>query len=89
MQYRIRDEYLGVETAQKLVELYSKVVMPQARLAVESSLASYQTGGTDFLPVFINELAAIDYEMNYHEQMREFHLALARLEEMTGVELIP
>jgi len=89
LQYRIRDEYLGLETAQKLVELYSKVVMPQARLTVESSLASYQTGGADFLSVFTNELAVIDYEMNYHEQMREFHLALARLEEMTGVELIP
>ena len=63
--------------------------MPQARLTVESSLASYQTGGTDFLSVFTNELAVIDYEMNYHEQMREFHLAMARLEEMTGVELIP
>jgi cobalt-zinc-cadmium efflux system outer membrane protein len=89
LQYRIRDEYLGLETAQKLVELYSKVVMPQARLTVESSLASYQTGGTDFVSVFTNELAVIDFEMNYHEQMREFHLALARLEEMTGVELIP
>lgn len=89
LQFRIRDEYLGMETAQKLVELYSKVVMPQARLTIESSLASYQTGGTDFLSVFTNELAVIDYEMNYHEQMREFHLALARLEEMTGVELIP
>lgn len=88
LQYRIRDEYLAAETAQKLVNLYSQTVMPQARLAVDSSLASYQTGGTEFLSVLTNQLAAIDYEMNYHEQLHEFHAALVRLEQLTGVELI-
>jgi len=27
----------------------------------------------------------VEYELNYHEEMLSFHLALARLEEMTGV----
>ena len=49
LQYRIRDEYLGMETAQKLVELYSKVVMPQARLAVESDGST--GGGTMYRSV--------------------------------------
>lgn len=89
LDYRIREEYLAAETAQKLVDLYAKVAMPQARLAVESSLAGYQTGGTDFLSVLTNELAVVDYEMNYHEQLHEFHSALVRLEQLTGVELIP
>lgn len=89
LEYQIREEYLGAQTAQKLVDLYSKVVMPQARLAVESSLAGYQTGGTDFLSVVTNELATIEYEMNYHEQLHEFHMSLVRLEQLTGVELIP
>ena len=61
--------------------------MPQARLAVESSLASYETGTLDFLSVLGNQIAIFEYEMNYHEQMLEYHLALVRLEEMTGVEL--
>ena len=87
IEYRIKDEYLAAETAQKLLDLYSKVAMPQARLAVESSLASYQTGTLDSTAVLANQVAAFDYEMSYHEQMQEFHLALARLEEMTGVEL--
>jgi outer membrane protein TolC len=88
LQYRIRDEYLGAQTAKKLVDLYTKTVMPQARLAVESSLASYQTGGSDFLSVLTNELAVIDYEMNYHDQLHAYHTALVRLEQLTGVELV-
>lgn len=88
LEYRIRDEYNAAETAQKLLDLYLRTALPQARLAVESSLASYQTGSLDFTAVLANEVAAFEYEMNYHEQMQEFHLSLARLEEMTGVELI-
>jgi hypothetical protein len=30
----------------------------------------------------------VDAEMNYHEQMQKYHLALTRLEEITGLTLI-
>jgi outer membrane protein TolC len=88
LEFRIQDEYTAAKTAQTLLDLYARTVIPQARLAVESSLASYETGATDFLTVLSNHVAAFEYEMNYHEQMQEYHLALARLEELTGVELI-
>jgi outer membrane protein TolC len=70
------------------MEIYDKTILPQARFAVDSSLASYENGTTDFLNVLNNYMAVFDAEMNYHEQMQEFHLALARLEELTGVELM-
>jgi outer membrane protein TolC len=87
LEYRIRDEYSAAETALKLATLYSQTVLPQARLTIESSLAAYEAGTTDFVAVLNNQIAAIEYEMSYHEQMQEYHLALARLEEVTGVEL--
>ena len=71
------------------MDLYSKSVTPQASLALESSLASYQTGAIDFLSVLTNFMTVVDYELNYHEEMVRFHLALARLEEMTGLEIDP
>lgn len=86
--YRIKDDYLTAETAAKLMEIYDKTILPQARFAVDSSLASYENGTTDFLNVLNNYMAVFDAEMTYHEQMQEFHLALARLEELTGVELM-
>lgn len=88
LESRVAEEFLAAQAAQKLMELYSKTVMPQARLTIESSLASYQTGAIDFTAVLGNQIAVFEYEMNYHEQMEEFHLALARLEEITGVELL-
>jgi outer membrane protein TolC len=86
---RIRGEYAEAQTARKLMDLYAKSVTPQASLALESSLASYQTGALDFLSVLTNFMTVVDYELNYHEEMVRFHLSLARLEEMTGLEIDP
>lgn len=88
LDFRIADDYSIAETSQHLLSLYLDTILPQAKLAAESSVASYQTGGLDFLSVLNNQNAVLDYEMDYHEQMLNYHLALSRLEETTGVELI-
>ena len=89
LHFRIQDDYLMAETSSQLVQLYGKTVIPQASLALESSLASYETGSVDFLSVFMNYITVVEYEMNYYEELQNFYLALARLEEMTGRQLIP
>ncbi|HXI43628.1 MAG TPA: TolC family protein [Bryobacteraceae bacterium] len=88
LNFRIADDYSMAETSLQLANLYFKTVMPQAQLAVDSSLASYETGTVDFLSVLNNYTAALEYEMDYHEEMLNYHLALSRLEETTGVRLI-
>ncbi len=88
VQFRIKDDYLMAQTSQRLMRMYADTVIPQATLALESSLASYETGAVDFLNVLTNFMTVIEYEENYHEEMLGFHLALVRLEEMTGTKLI-
>jgi cobalt-zinc-cadmium efflux system outer membrane protein len=88
LEYKIEEDYAAAETAQHLADLYQKTALPQARLTSESSLLAYQSGALDFLSVLSNTIAAFEYEMNYHDQLHEFHMALVRLEEVTGVELI-
>jgi cobalt-zinc-cadmium efflux system outer membrane protein len=87
IESRIRTDYTVAVTARKLVDLYEKSVIPQAQLTMESSMASYQTGALDFLSVFTNFMNVVDYQLMYHEQIMQFHVAVARLEEMTGMEL--
>ena len=88
LNFRIADDYSTAETSLQLINLYEKTVIPQAKLAVDSALASYETGTMDFLSVLNNNVAALEYEMDYHEQMLNFHLALSRLEEASGLGLI-
>lgn len=85
--YRIEDAYLMAQTSYKLMNLYLNTVIPQAHLGLQASLNAYQTGTADFLSVFTNHLAVLDYEMNYHEEMLNFHLAVSQLEELTGLAL--
>jgi outer membrane protein TolC len=84
IEARIREDFTLAETARKLIDLYQKAAIPEAQLALESSMAAYETGKLDFLAVFSNFMNVVDYELMYHEEVMQFHVALARLEEMTG-----
>jgi outer membrane protein TolC len=84
LEAQIREQYSIAETALRLIGLYQSSVIPGAQLALESSTASYETGKLDFLAVFSNFMSVVDYELMYHEEVMQFHVALARLEELTG-----
>ena len=88
LHFRIKDDYLMATTSSQLMKLYGQTVVPQATLALESSLASYETGAVDFLSVLTNYIGVVEHEMNYYEEMQNFYLALSRLEEMTAMPLI-
>jgi cobalt-zinc-cadmium efflux system outer membrane protein len=84
LHFRIQDDYLMAQTSEQLTRLYGQTVIPQASLALESSLSSYETGAIDFLTVLMNYITVVEYQMNYYEELQNFYLALARLEEMTA-----
>ncbi len=88
LRYRVKQEYLQAQAAAQLLNLYSKGIVPQSSLALESSLSTYQVGTTDFLTVLSNFTTVLDYELAYHEQLENHEKALARLEELTGLTLI-
>jgi outer membrane protein TolC len=87
LQGRIAGDYQMSATSARLVVLYRDTVLPQARLALESSIASYQTGGVDVLSVLTNFATVLEYEMRYFDELASYHVAVSRLEEMTGVPL--
>jgi hypothetical protein len=47
-------------------------------------LASYETGGVDFLTVLANFTTIREYQISYYEQQSEYLKALAGLEELTA-----
>ena len=89
LRYRVKQEFLEAQAAEQLLKLYAQGIVPQSTLALESSLASYEVGAIDFLNVLSNFTTVLDYELGYHEQLAMHEKALARLEELTGLTLIP
>jgi cobalt-zinc-cadmium efflux system outer membrane protein len=87
LQFRVREAWIAAETAWRLMQLYTDTILPQSQLTVDSSLTAYQTGGTDFVAVLNNLATKVDVEEQLHEKEMDYELAVARLEEMTGVDL--
>lgn len=88
LQGRIQEDYQMASTSVRLARLYQDTVLPQARLALESSMASYQTGAVDFLSVVTNFGTVLEYEVTYFDELALFLAAATRLEEMTGTPLV-
>jgi outer membrane protein TolC len=88
LRYQVQQDFLEIQTTEQLLKLYSQGIAPQSSLTLESSITSYQTGGVDFLNVISNFQAVIDAELDYHMQVSNHEKALARLEEVTGLNLV-
>jgi outer membrane protein TolC len=88
LQSRIQEDYQMASTSVRLARLYRDTVLPQARLALESSMASYETGSVDFLSVLTNFGTVLEYEISYFDELAAYHTAVSRLEEMTGAPLV-
>ena len=88
LQGRLQEDYQMAATSVRLAHLYRDTVLPQARLALESSMASYQSGAVDFLSVLTNFGTVLEYEMTYFDELASFHTAVSRLEEMSGTPLV-
>jgi outer membrane protein TolC len=88
LRYRVKQEFLDVQASEELLKLYSQGIVPQSSLALESSISSYETGAVDFLNVLSNFTTVLDYELNAKQQTANHEKALARLEELTALNLI-
>jgi outer membrane protein, heavy metal efflux system len=84
ISYRVKDQYLAAENSRRLMDLYSKLIIPQASLALESSLVSYGTGSVDFLSVLSNFSTILENELKYCESRTRLQQAMAVLDELVG-----
>lgn len=85
----LKQQYVMAESAVRLMRLYADTVIPQANLALESALASYSTGKADFMTALQNFMTGVEYEMNYHQQLLAYHLAVTRLEQISTQQIAP
>ena len=87
VNFDIKQQYLSAIASRDLSNLYSKAIVPQSSLALESSMSAYQVGKLDFLSMLTNFIDVLDYEVSYYEELSKFQSALARLEPLVGMEL--
>ncbi|MEO6235487.1 MAG: TolC family protein [Vicinamibacterales bacterium] len=84
----VTEQYVAATSSRRLMDLYTGSVLPQARLALESGLSSYQVGRTEFLTVLTDFMSVLTYELSLEAQRAQYHQALARLEPLVGAAFI-
>jgi outer membrane protein TolC len=84
---QVKDAYLSITTADRLLRLYKEALIPQASTALESSLAAYRVGNIDFLSILNNWTVIVNFQLEYYNQLSMRESAIADLERLTGVRL--
>ena len=87
LYFEIKQQYLAARASQQLLDLYSKGVIPQSSLALESSMAAYEVGNVDFLTITSNFTTVLNYQIDYYRELANFRSALAQMEALTGVDV--
>ena len=85
--YNVKESYLNAKTSEKLMNLYKNGIIPQSRLSLKSATSGYQVGTVDFLTLLDNLVTLFSFELEYERHLTEYQKALARIEELSGVEL--
>ncbi len=88
LRWRIQDDLLKAETAERIIRLYRDEILPQAQADFESTLDNYQTGRVDFLNVIDRWLRWLQFRVNYYQQLTEYYQMVADLEEVTGLSIL-
>ena len=88
LSFDVKDKYITAKTSEKLLDLYSKGIIPQATHSLDSAIAGYEVGNVDFLTLLDNIVTLFNYELAYYTQLAEYQKALAKIEENVGTVLI-
>src|SRR6267143_3026493 len=86
--YQVKDQYLAIQSSERILGLYKTTLLPQAQLTVDSAVSGYQVGSIDFLSLVTNLSNLISLERQYYDEVARHEQAIARLEPIVGKELV-
>jgi cobalt-zinc-cadmium efflux system outer membrane protein len=81
---RMRDLYAMAKTSEHHLRLYDTGIIPQARMALQSTMTNYQVGKTDFMALLDSEGLLLKYQLMEQEELVNLHKTLSMIGEMTG-----
>ena len=85
--FEVRDQYLVADSDSKVLKIYSEGLIPQAMATFQAGLVAYQSAQQDFQTLLSSFLDVLDLDIEYWRTLAEHESALARLEQLTGVQI--
>jgi outer membrane protein TolC len=85
--FELRNEYDIAQKTADLLKIYREGLLPQARSEFQAGIAAYQNNRLDFLALLASFGDVLKLEEDYWQNEAQREVALARLEELTGLSL--
>ncbi|HKT08699.1 MAG TPA: TolC family protein [Gemmatimonadaceae bacterium] len=89
LRARVAMLYANLERQRTQLALETTAILPQGQAACTAALAAYRTGKTDIRTVLARESTLLEYRLAYDRGLTDFALALADLDQLAGVEVLP
>jgi cobalt-zinc-cadmium efflux system outer membrane protein len=84
---QLRRQFVTAEKSAELLKIYREGLLPQARAELQAGMAAYQSNRQDFQALLASFLDVLKLDEEYWQTLSEHEIALAQMEEMTGVTL--
>jgi len=85
--FDVRDQFIAAETSAHLLKIYREGLIPQAMATFSAGLSGYETGRQDFETLLASFLDTLNFDEEYWRTLADHEIALARIEQLTGVTL--
>lgn len=85
--FEVQQANVQVQTNQNLVLLYKNTVIPQAEQTLQSTIAAYQAGKTEFLMLIDAYRMLLMSKLDYHMAVMNFMASQAALEQAVGLDI--
>ncbi len=80
-------EWFALKTGDRVMSIYRAGLLPQARAAFESAMASYRSGRVDFQTLLSASIDQLNLNQEYVRALTDREIAIARIEQMIGEDL--
>ena len=85
--FEVRDQYLVADSTSKVLRIYREGLIPQATATFHAGLAAYQSARQDFQTLLSSFLDVFNLDVEYWRTLAEHETALAKLEQLTGIQI--
>ncbi len=86
--FSVKDYHFRMQTAERLVKLYSNSIIPQAEQSLRAAEIGYQAGQVDFLNLIDSQRVLLDFNLANYRAISDFGINVAELERVVGLELL-
>lgn len=85
--FEVQEALVKVQTNQNIVLLYKNTTIPQAGQTLQSTIAAYQTGKTEFLMLIDAYRMLLMSRLDYYMAVMNYMASQAQLEQAIGLDL--